>query len=102
LFVFDALDESPENFQYRLSLDLEEKLPQNASMMFTSRKLPQIARGFQGHKYLAVVAQDRDMRSYIISRIFNARGRTFHGLVTQVPSLEDEVVTKVIAKACGM
>jgi ATP/maltotriose-dependent transcriptional regulator MalT len=102
LFVFDALDESSEIFQYSLLEDLEQKLPKNASMMFTSRDLPEIALGFRGRRRLDVFARDADMRSYITSRIFAGPGSRFHRIVAKAPSLEDEIVDKVIAKARGM
>jgi ATP/maltotriose-dependent transcriptional regulator MalT len=102
LFVFDALDESPERFQTRLLQDLEQKLPNNASMMFTSRDLPEIALGFQGRRRLDVFARDADMRSYITARISAGRGSRFHRIVAKAPSLEGEIVDKVIAKARGM
>jgi hypothetical protein len=94
--IVDALDECSEDNGTRANLlQSLRSLHGTVNLMVTSRDLLSIARQFTETKRLDIVADDQDVRRYILSRIASMPRQ--HLIV-----LQDTIVNTIVANVGGM
>ena len=100
-FVIDALDESREDDGTRNTLitKLREILP-NARFLYTSRRLTEIERQFDGCLHLEIRATNEDIRLHLESRISEEPRISKH--IAADPSLLQLILDTVVGKSDGM
>lgn len=100
-FVIDALDESREDDGTRsmLTTKLRELLP-NARFVYTSRRLTEIERQFEGCFHLEIRATNEDIRRHLESRISEEPRLSKH--IAADPSLLQLISNSIVAKSDGM
>jgi hypothetical protein len=100
--VIDALDECfPELVQENLLEKLQSLIVNStAKLMVTSRHIPSIELAIYADIKLEIVAMESDIKSHVHARITN--NSMLKRLVTRPPSLEEQIVKRVVEKAQGM
>ncbi|KAG6986548.1 hypothetical protein G7Y79_00078g100020 [Physcia stellaris] len=100
-FVIDALDESREDDGTRNTLitKLRELLP-NVRFLYTSRRLTEIERQFEGCFHLEIRATNEDIRRHLESRISEEPRLLKH--IAADPSLLQLISETVVGKSDGM
>lgn len=99
--VIDALDEcAEENGSREGLLESLRALPENISLMFTSRPHIRIDRSFPDVQELVVTANPNDVRVYIDSRISQSRRLACN--IKQRPDIIEMIKEKVPEKIEGM
>jgi hypothetical protein len=100
--VLDALDESPGEMGMSIRHFILSNLPDNVSLLCTSRDIPEITRSFDGEMRIDINAHDSDLRVYLHSYLQSApKLRTLMARV--VPALNEKAISsKVLKKAHGM
>jgi hypothetical protein len=93
--VVDALDECREDDETCAKfLRFLRSLPENVSLMVTSRYIPSIAQGLNGMERLDIRATDKDVATYADNRI---------NLAPQhITDLRELIVSKIVKNADGM
>jgi len=94
----DALDECTDDATRTALLTTLKDLPIN--LFVTSRYSLTIEEKFDGVKRLDIRAHDDDVRRYVEKRIFREDRLARH--VKADPSLQDDIVNKVVDSAKGM
>lgn len=97
--IVDALDEFLERDQGYLITELQS-LSGNINLMVTSRPLPLIEEQFHGARRLNILANDKDIRIYIESRIPRERRLVQH--VKKDVTLLETMMDKIGTTARGM
>ena len=97
--VVDALDELAERDQGYLITELRS-LANVVNLMVTSRPLPSIERFFQDTKRVDILANERDVRTYIQVRTLREPRLLLH--VEGQQMLRESMVIKIIANVQGM
>jgi hypothetical protein len=100
LLFIDGLDESLLEVGSRVRDFLYDVLPDNVSMLFTSRDLPDIGKTFEKDEHIEISAHDKDISTFVASCLEG--NDRLASLVRKPPSMEDEFCADVIAKAKGM
>lgn len=100
-FVIDALDESREDDGTRntLMMKLRELLP-NVRFLYTSRRLTEIERQFEGCFHLEIRATNEDIRRHLESRMSEEPRLSKH--IAADPSLLQLISETVVGKCDGM
>lgn len=100
-FVIDALDKSNESDGARsmLASGLRELLP-DARFLYTSRRLSEIERHFEGCSHLEIRASDGDIRRYLESRISDEPRLSKHTVADS--SLLPVILDTIVQKSDGM
>jgi hypothetical protein len=99
--VIDALDEYPERNDTRARLLAEiGNLPQNTSILVTSRHSPKIEDSFKNVPQIDIRATDDDVKRYIETRIANERSLAKH--VRSDPVLRENIIKTVVESGQGM
>ena len=97
--VIDALDECPHTERDGFIAEIC-RLRSVANLLITSRNDILIEGKFQGATHLKVHASDTDLENYIRSK--TQQHQTLARYVKEDPSLQDEIVAKIIGNARGM
>jgi hypothetical protein len=99
--VLDALDESPNEIGSSIRRYLVENLPENVSLLCTSRDIPDITNSFLDDRRLDIIAPDSDLQTYIESYLESKP--KLQRLLARASDLTQELlVSKVIRKGNGM
>ena len=99
--VLDALDESHNDISIKVRHSLIHDLPDNVSLLCTSRRIPEIMNTFAGDQLFDITAQNKDLRKYVEAFFEDTPGLC--DLVKRTNGVDQETVTsKVLEKARGM
>lgn len=101
--VLDALDESPGEMPTKIRRFVVENLPENVSLLCTSRRIQSIMHAATlGEQVLDLKSHVEDMRTYIDSFFLDASD-DFCRLVARTGDVDQALLTsKVLERARGM
>jgi hypothetical protein len=100
--VLDALDESPGEMGMSICHFILDNLPNNVSLLCTSRDIPETTRSFDGEMRMDIIAHDSDLRVYLHS-YFQLAPKLRALIPRVVPALNEEAISSdVLDKAGGM
>jgi ATP/maltotriose-dependent transcriptional regulator MalT len=99
--VLDALDESRNDIAIKVRHSLIHDLPDNISLLCTSRRIPEIEKTFAGDQLFDITANNEDMRKYVEAFFEDTTGLC--DLVARTHEVDQETITsKVLERARGM
>jgi ATP/maltotriose-dependent transcriptional regulator MalT len=99
--VLDALDESRNDIAIKVRYSLIHDLPDNVSLLCTSRRIPEIEKTFAGDQLFDITANNEDMRKYVEAFFEDTTGLC--DLVARTHEVDQETITsKVLERARGM
>jgi ATP/maltotriose-dependent transcriptional regulator MalT len=99
--VLDALDESRNDIAIKVHHSLIHDLPDNVSLLCTSRRIPEIMKTFAGDQLFDITAHNEDLRKYVKAFFEDTPGLC--DLVARTNEVDQETVaSKVLERARGM
>ena len=99
--VLDALDESHNDITIKVRHFLIHDLPDNVSLLCTSRPIPEIRNIFADDQLFDITAHNEDLRKYV--KAFFEDNPRLCNLIARTNEVDQETVTsKVLEKARGM
>lgn len=99
--VLDALDESPGTMSLNLRQSLIQYLPDSASLLCTSRRMPDIMATFATDRLFDITAHNEDLMKFIGS-VFDESSR-LRAVIQRSEGLDEEKLASIVLeKAKGM
>ena len=97
--IIDALDEYPTTTASAF-IDELHKLRSVANLLITSREVKSLEREFHDAIHRKIMATNTDLEHYVRSKTQQDRRLALH--IREDPSLQDDIVAKVVRNASGM